>query len=157
MNIEQKAAATLLDKGIKVPVTAPLLFRLFGKQQINITIGHPYLGTLYRISELCASSGIDSDLLEGIDEMNAHDLYRVHGKVMARIAAYAWLNANRRGSLLAGIVSGWFYWHLKPIQLKTLVEVLIVLSNASHFRNTIRSVSTMTMMKPNLSQEAQGS
>jgi hypothetical protein len=155
MNIEQTAAETLLNKGIKVPVTAPLLLRVFGKDQLRLTITQPFLGTLYRISAVYLSTGLTGADIDALNEANAHHLFTDHGRQLARIAALGWLNGYWRGRLLSGMVARWLYWHLTPLQLLTLANVLVLLSSTQAFTNTIRLAASMRMT--NQSQTIQGS
>ncbi|MEO7212658.1 MAG: hypothetical protein ABIX36_07630 [Mucilaginibacter sp.] len=155
--MEQQAAATLLDHGIKVRVTAPLLFRLFGRKHIELVIIPPNMGTLTRISYLYLSSGITDEQLANMDDANAHNLFSKHGRLLSRIIATAWLYGYWRGKLLTGIVSGWMYWHLNSIQMRTIVNVLVMLSSRESFTSSIRSVAAMKMTAPTLSQQTQGS
>jgi hypothetical protein len=157
MNIEQNAAETLLNKGIKVRVTAPLLFRLFGKATIGITITQPRLGTLYRISAVYLKAGIIDDDLPLINDANAHELFNKHGYWLAKVAAIAWLNNLWLGKVFTGIVTRWLYEHLTALQLLAIANVLAVLSGTQAFTNTIRLAASMKMTKPNLSQTNQGS
>ncbi len=157
MNTEQNAAETLLNKGIKVRVTAPLLFRLFGKSTIGITITQPHLGTLYRISKAWLQAGLTDDDLNDINQANAHKLFMAHGMQLASITAIAWLNGYWRGRLFGRMVSKWLYWHLTPLQLLGIANVLVVLSGTQAFTNTIRLAASMKMTAPNLSQANQGS
>lgn len=157
MRTEQHAAATLLDKGIKVPVTAPLLLRMLGKRTVNLVIKQPYLGTLYRISWLMLKTRLNDKQLNELNEANAHILFARHGSSLAKVVAAAWLNDYWLGKLFTGLVSKWLYWHLTPIQLLTIANVLVFLSSTQSFTNTIRSVASMKMTKPNLSQQNQGS
>ncbi|QTE36028.1 hypothetical protein J3L18_23230 [Mucilaginibacter gossypii] len=157
MSAEQNAAARLLNYGIKVRVTAPLLFRLFRKRTIGLYILPPNQGTLLRIDHLFLSTGLTPEQLEQLDEMNAHELHKAHGMTMTRIIATAWLYGKWRGKLFTGIVARWLYWHLNNTQMLTVVGVLVMLSSKESFTSSIRSVAAMRMTVPNLSQKSQGS
>lgn len=157
MNVEYNAAKTLLDKGIKVEVTSPLWLRAFGKRSIKMVIRQPYLGTLYRVSELFLSMGIDDAELEKINEGNAHQLFTKHGRTLAAIAAQALLNGYWMGKLFGGMMARKLFWRLTPSQLLTIAHVMVTIGGTSAFTNTIRFVGAMKMTSPNLSQQNQGS
>lgn len=157
MNAEYNAAKTLLDRGIKVPVTAPLWLRVFGKRTIYVTIRQPYLGTLYRISLLYLSMDIADDELERIDKMNPSRLFVQHGKTLARIAAQAILNNRIWGKVLGGVFARYIYWKVSPLMLLNITRALVALSGTEAFTNTIKLARSMKMTGVNLSQETQGS
>lgn len=158
MSNESQAAATLLDKGmLGGRVTAPLLFRLFGKKTFAVIIKAPSAGTINRINDLYLSAGITNDELTTLDDMAAQLLYKKFGLVLCRIAAIAWLNGYLSGKLFGNIAGWWFYWKLPVPSLISIVRVLVMLSVKEGFMNTIRSVATIQMTAPNLSQINQGS
>ncbi|MEZ2337691.1 hypothetical protein AB6735_18740 [Mucilaginibacter sp. RCC_168] len=157
MNIESQAAATLLDKGIKVRVTAPLLFRLFGRQDINLVIRAATGGTINRCNDLFLSTGMTREQLPDLEDMEAHTLYKQFTPTLCKIIATAWLNSFFFGWLLARIVGHWLYWHMSMPQIVTSMKVILMLMVKEGFLNTIRSAATMQMTAPNLSQINQGS
>ena len=62
-----RAADTLLEKGVRVQcVTAPLLFRLFGRQRLNIVLHQPPLADLIRISRIVVQMGLEPKNLQGL-------------------------------------------------------------------------------------------
>lgn len=157
MSIELNAANTLLDQGVKVPVKAPLLLRLFGKKHIKLVIRAPYLGTLLRISAIYERMQITPEQLKKLDDDNIHQLFLKHTKKCAEIAAQCMLNNFLLGKLLGPLLSVWLLWKLSPGKLMQIAQVMGFLTEKEAFTHTIRLVSTLTMMKPNLSQEEQRS
>jgi len=155
MNIEKQAAQRLLEKGIKVRVTAPLLLRVFGKRTIAFVIRQPFLGTLYRISLLYLDMDISDERLQNISDENIHVLFGQHGKTLAKIAAQAILNNKVSGWLFGGVFGEWLFWKLNQVQLLTIVNVLVSIAGTDAFTNTIGLVRTMKMTQP--SHKAQGS
>lgn len=157
MNAEYNAAKTLLDRGIKVPVTAPLWLRVFGKRTVTMTVRQPYLGTLYRISMLYLSMNITDEQLENIGDENPSNLFISHGRKLAGIAAQAILNGKWAGKLFGGVLTRYLYWKLSPIALLTIARTLVSLSGTEAFTNTIKLARSMKMTAPTLSQKTQGS
>jgi len=153
MTAELQAAKALLDEGIKVPVTAPLFFKMFGKQKLNLVVKQPYLGTLYRISKIYLASGLAEDQ----ETKDAELLFLNHGKAMSRIAAMAILNGYWKGKFLGGLLSWWLFENMPALYLQTIMQVLKVVSGREAFTNTIKLVGEMIMTTPNLSQQTQGS
>jgi hypothetical protein len=157
MNTEKQAAETLLDKGIKVRVSAPLLLRLIGIRKLRPVMRQPFLGTLHRISLIYLNSGMTADELANVSETNAHELYRRYAMPLAEIMAQALLNGRIRGRLFGKVLAKWLAEHVQPIDLMLMANVLVGLNSKQAFTNTIRLVSTMTTTAPNLSQTNQGS
>lgn len=157
MSTEYNAVRALLDRGIKVPVTAPLCLRVIGKRTVGFTVYQPYLGTLYRISMLYLSMNITDEQLETIGDANPSDLFISHGKTLAAIAAQAILNGKLRGKLFAGLLTRYLYWHVSPMALLTITRALVTLSGTEAFTNTIKLARSMKMTAPTLSQKVQGS
>lgn len=155
MNIEQQAAARLLDKGIKVRATAPLFLRLFGKKQVAFVVRQPFLGTLYRISAIFLEMGISDERLGEIGGENIHLLITQHGRALAKIAALAILNGKWRGRVFGRLFGNWLFWKLNSVQLLTICQVLAAITGTEAFTNTIGLVRTMKMTEP--SHQAQGS
>jgi len=157
MNVEQKTAEALLNKGIKVRVTAPLLLRLIGIRKIRPVVRSPYLGTLHRISLLFLASGITPDQLESVDEASAHDLYTKYTGMLTQVMAQAILNGQWRGKVFGKLLAKYLVWHCDAIEMMTIAHIMVSLNSKTAFTNTIRSVSSMTTTRPNLSQATQGS
>ena len=155
MNIEKEAAARLLDKGIKVRVTAPLFLRIIGIKKLAFVIRQPFLGTCYRISLLFLEMGISEERLDNLADENIHMLFTQHGKTLAKIAAQAILNGKWRGRLFGRWFGSWLFWQLNQVQLMTIANVLVSITGTDAFTNTIGLVRTMKMTQP--SQTAQGS
>jgi len=157
MSTELNAVRTLLDRGIEVRVTAPLCLRAFGKKTVGFVLRQPYLGTLYRVSELYLSMEISEEALQSLDAENIHFLLTRHGGKLANIVAQAMINSYMGGKLFGGMLAAWLRWRLTPAQLVSAAYTIIALSGTEAFTNTIRLVRTMKVTAPNLSHTAEGS
>lgn len=157
MNTEHKAAGTLLDRGIKVRVTAPLCLRVFGKKTVMLIWRQPFFGTLARISELYLSMNISDVLLADLDNADLHPLVARHSKTFARIAAQGLLNGLVSGWILGRLVGFWLLWKLKPGTLLNVALVMAAMADKTAFTNTTRLVRNMKITGPNLGQNNQGS
>lgn len=156
MTHEAAAARALLEQGIKVPVRAPLLFRLFGKKKISLIVPPPVLGTLYRIGEIVEASGMER-VLSGETAITMAQIHREYIKPMCRIVAIALLNGKFTGSAFAAPLAAWLRWSLSPLYLFTIVRKLEALRLDDVFMNTIRSTVAMKMTAPKLSPKEIGS
>jgi hypothetical protein len=157
MNVEYEAASRLLNNGVEVPLSAPLLFRLFGKRNTLIIVRAPFYGTLARITRLYVKNRLSKEQLDAIEDADFHELFLTHHKAISKIAAYAWLNNPVCGFLLAGIVAWWFRWHMDDVKMHSLIKIIAALTRRKDFTDTIILVDTMRVTSPNLSQSTQGS
>lgn len=143
---QREAASILLDQGVSIPMTAPWLFRLFGKKQIRLTIRRPYWGTMVRISAAWLSIGITSEAVKTNTVEDDLMLINEHGKTVATIVAYGTLRGWFAG--LFAPVLGWFLlWRTSPIVLVEAAYKLVTLSRVEDFTNTIRLIGTMDVTR----------
>jgi len=156
LETEIKAAKTLLQRGVEMQVTAPLLFRMFGKKHIKLVITQPSAGTLIRMSELYLSTGIADSDLEEIELRTAMRLIASHGKTFSRIIATAYLNSYIGEKLFARILAKMIL-RLSPQTICSFVTLLFLFGGTEDFMTTIRSVKKMKITAPTLSQATQGS
>lgn len=157
MNTEKQAAETLLNKGIKVRVSAPLLLRLIGIKKLRPVMRQPFLGTLHRNSLIMEESGLEFENVTVINEANANYLYKHYPKPLSMIMAYALLNNRLLGWLFGKPLGRYLMWHVHPLDLMLIANVFVGLNSKQAFTNTIRLIGTMTTTSPNLSQPNQGS
>lgn len=151
-DIELLAAETLLQRGVKVQIVAPLLFRLFRKKTISFYLYQPSLGNKIRISSLYLKMGIkESDLQETTHE-NAEDLLVRHSHTLLRIVAINMFKGCFWPWLLNRPVAYYLKWKLTPQKLYALVDLIILFSGTKDFMNTIRSVKSMKITEPIVSQ-----
>jgi len=149
-NIEKRAANLLLERGVKVPVTAPLFLRLFGKKKINLIISAPTIATLTRIAEYYLDLNIKNT--QDLTLPESFELLQKHSKAMSIIIATIILNKRNK------------YWMVKPlayflrgnipmVELSTLFQLVILYGGVEDFINTIRlTEATRITMPMNLSQ-----
>lgn len=154
---EYQAANALLEHGIKVQVTAPLLFRLFGKRTVSVVIRPPYMGTLYRISAINSGAGITEEVLETLDTLPVDQMNLKYIRPMAKVAATAILNNYWACMLFALPLALWLQWHMSQRQLMSVSFIINKLNGKKTFTNTIRLAAGLQITAPNLSQENQGS
>jgi hypothetical protein len=154
--LERLAAEQILDRGARMKMRAPLLFRLLGKKTISLVVRSPYEGTLHRVSAYYLSTGITADKLEDISTEEAVGLMAAHGKAITKAVAVAWLNGYWSGKLLTTPLAWYMRWHCKPAEICTIALMLLLYGGTSDFINTTRSVRMMKITSPRLGQN-QGS
>jgi len=152
---QREAANILLDQGVSIPMTAPWLFRLFGKKQIRLTIRRPYWGTMVRVSRAWLSIGVDSKTIAKNTLEDDLLLIQAHGKTVATIVAYGFLRGWFSG-LFAPLLGRYLLWRASPIILVESAFRLVTLSRVEDFTNTIRLIGTMNVTR-SLSPQVKGS
>jgi hypothetical protein len=157
LHTELHAAETLLQRGMKVKAHAPLLFRLFGKKTITLTLSQPTGGTLHRVASYYLRTGISQEKLHEITAEEALGLITVHGKTIYKAVACAILNGWITGYLFTKPLAWWLYEHHTPESIAALMDVLITYGGVSHFMITTRLVRSLKLTAPNLGQKTKGS
>lgn len=155
--VEKFAADTILQRGVKVKIPAPLLLRVFRKKTIAITLTSPFEGTMHRVASYYLSTGITTEQLEGITAEQATALHAKHGKAISKAVAVAILNGYISGWLFTKLLAWYLRWHLTPRVLLTLTTTLIIYGGIQDFINTTKSVRKMTLTMPKVGQKVQGS
>nr|WP_067054071.1 hypothetical protein [Mucilaginibacter sp. L294] len=150
--IEQRAANTLLDKGVSVSFRAPLFLRLFGKKRINTTIGNPTGGTYLQLT-ICFLKMMLSDT--EMADMNFGSLLNhqvKYHKTVYRAVACALLNSRwLRWPLTRPLA--WMLADVLPYKTACrLFEVLIVQGGVEDFTNIIGLGARLNMTTAKTSQ-----
>lgn len=156
--IEQFAADTILQRGVKVKIPAPFLLRkLRIKKTVSLTLSSPFEGTMHRVASYYLRTGITMDLVEGLTTEEAVKLHAKHGKTISKAVAVAILNGYVSGWLFTKPLAWYLRWHLKSHELYVLTTTLLIYGGVQDFINTTKSVRKMTLTKPRKGQKAQGS
>jgi len=148
---EHKAANILLKRGVKVPVTAPLFFRLLGKKTIDVVVKAPTSDTLLVIAEKYLSMRIEQTKDLTLPESFA--LLKNHSKTMTEIIAITILDQKRNFFKIR-----FFTWllskRLTQEELNYLFHLIVIYGGVEDFINTIRLMEAVRITKPmNLSPE----
>jgi len=155
LDSQREVANILLDLGVTIPMTAPRLFRWFGKKQVRLTIRRPYWGTMVRISRSWLSIGISAETIKTNTLEDDMKLMQQHGKTVARIVAYGSLRGWLSG-LFAPVLGRILLWRVHPSILVEAAFKLVTLSRVEDFTNTIRLLATMDVTRK-MSPEVKGS
>ena len=89
MNTELLAANSILKRGVRYQLPAPLLFQFFGVRRTGIVIRQLYLGTELRVAALLAGAGITEKTHE---EADCYAFMQQHYRLTLRIVALSTLN-----------------------------------------------------------------
>jgi len=148
---EIKTVDTLLDKGVRVPIPAPFLLRVFGKRSISFAVRRPVLGNMLRISKLYARMNVkadDGNLGAWIATLQTCAVPISH------ICALGVLRGRYTGALFMRPLARYLRWHMTTRDMASLAAILVSLSGYQDFTNTIKFIGLMRMTQPkNLSQE----
>jgi len=157
-DVERRAAETILERGVRVPIPAPRFLRLLGKKQIKVMIRQSHLGTLEHFSTLELKEGFS---FEGIDSGNldaAHEMISKHGKTVRKLLAIVILDSRLKIWLFSDLLASWLKWKLTPKRLLEVFLVAVTISGVEDFTNTIRLIRSMRVTMPrNLSPTSKGS
>ena len=146
LEAQREAANILLDLGVSIPMTAPRLFRWFGKKQIRLTISRPCWGTMVRISRAWLSIGITAETIKSNTLEDDMKLMQQHCKTVARIVAYGSLRGRFAG-FFAPVLGSILLWRVHPTILVEAAYKLVTLSRVEDFTNTIRLLATMDVTR----------
>lgn len=157
--VQQQAADVLLDRGVRVQLPAPLLYRLVGAREVSLTITRPKLGTLIAMSKLAAGMNVNLDELSGDAIGKSFRIVAEHGDSVAMFVAIAILNSKRGIDRKAKRLAHRLKWNLSTDRLAELFAVVILMSGVQDFLTTIKFVQQSNLMtrRTSLSQEESGS
>lgn len=158
-SVQQQAADVLLDRGVRVKLPAPTIYRLVGIKEISRTIYRPKLGTLIAMSKLAAGINVNLDDLSGNAIGESMRIVADHGDTVAKFVAIAILNSRYGIDNKANQLATRLKWHLPTHRLAELFAVVIMMSGVQDFLTTIRFVQQSNMMtrRTDMSQEESGS
>lgn len=140
MNAEKKAANILMQRGVAVPVAAPLFLRLFGKKTIHLVVKAPDLRASIKVAYRYLQLGIENTGEMTLPE--AFTLLKTHGRSITQIIALC-------------ISPTWFRplsWllmrRLNHQELNYLFTMIILYGGIEDFINTIRLIEATRITKP---------
>lgn len=159
VQVELHAAKTILQRGLEIPIKAPLLLRIFGKRTVKLKLYQPTSGTMSRVAVEYLKTGISKKHLDDITPEQALLLLANHGISIHRAVATAILGGYISGFLFTRILAFYLRENLLEEEISGIMDTLIAYGGLSHFMNTTRSVRLMKMkmMMPMMGHENQGS
>lgn len=157
MQVELRAARTMLQRGVPVHPHAPWLLRLFGIRYIRLMLRQPLAGTMERVAGYYLSTGISSDQLDDISTEDALTLMARNGGNIRKAVAAAILNGWVSGWLFVRPMAWYLRWHLDEIKICTYMNILVKYGGVSDFMTTTRYVRSLRLTTPNLGHETKRS
>lgn len=149
-DVEIKTVDTIMDKGVRAPIPAPLFLRLLGIRNIRVTVKRPTINSMLRISRMYLSLGIKDDTKDWPEWMAT---MAATGKPVSRIVAVGILRDTLLCSLFSRPLAAYIREHMDMRQQAELAVLLVTLSGVQDFMNTIKFLRLMRITEPrNLSQ-----
>jgi hypothetical protein len=146
-----KSESSKQSDRIKVPLKAPLLFRLFGKKAINLVIDDMWFATCLINASLYNKSGLLMDDLTELTIENATAIYKKNGDIMCRMLANSIINSRIRGYLFTGLLASYIKFSIKPLTLIDLTVYIVINSGAKEFIDVFRTSQLLTVTSPTYS------
>ncbi len=146
--VEIRTVETLLDKGVRVDLPAPRLFRWFGKKTISLVVKRPSSQTLYTISGMYMEMKKQCGNLEAGSLDEAHQLLATCMIPVSRIIAYGITSYGTPMGIRNRLLARYLRKHLNTRQMTDLISIVITLSGVHDFCNTIRLITNLRMTMP---------
>lgn len=150
MQTELRVAEALLQRGVKVKVRTPLLFK------VTLCLRHPTGGTLHRVASYYLRSGITQKSLETISVEEALSLMVNGKKMIYRGVAAAIINSWFFAFMIRPLAF-WLTWGMDTKTAVTLMNILILHGGLQDFMSTTRLIRDTKLTAPNLGQKIKGS
>lgn len=148
--VEIKTVDTILDKGVRVPIPAPLFLKIFGKRFVYVTVRRPTIASMLMISKLYLQLKVKEDETDWSSWMMT---MAATGKEVSRIVAVGMLRGRLRSRLFGKQLAWYMRGNMDMKQLAEIAVILVTLSGVQDFMNTIKFLRLMKITEPrNLSQ-----
>lgn len=155
---ELHAAYSILERGVRAKVRAPLFLRLFRIKTISLTLKMLFAGTLLRVSALYLSTGIKDAQLKEMTLEESLEVLAKHGKAISRCVATAVINSQYLDWLIGRWLAGYLLRNMPWRELRTLLEYTLLYGGISDFMPTTRLVRSIKITDPqNQGQKKKGS
>lgn len=154
MTPDLRAAYSLLNRGVRYKLPAPVFFKLIGITEMPIIIKPLYAGTELRIAAILSEAGLTDP--EAISKKEVTQLMLEHYKTIVRIVAVATLN-SRSVSAIRLYLRMRLLKRLSVWQLYELYSTIKEFSGTAPFMNITRLAIQTRMTAPNLGQTQRGS
>ena len=151
MREQLKATAALLDIGVSLPLR-PLRWRRW-KWVPRVTMRRPPLGGMMRILKLYLQMNTTSEQLSAMNEEQARAFFVKNARSLSSIVALAVCSGYWSGRLLAPLLAWVLRWRCDTNVLFFATTQLMELLDAKSFTLIIRSIATINLMAPSLSQK----
>ena len=149
--LQQKAAATILDRGVKICIIkTPLRVKLRGLFRLKVVVHQPTLRRLMRISEIIIKMNLTSEQLQKVNIVDS--FYLLNGT--AELACEAIAIALQKDRIPQKRLAKLLLDTLTSRDFARAWEIVLLHTGVADFIDTIRSISQRMMY---LSPKSRGS
>lgn len=154
--VEIKTVDTLLDKGVRAQIPAPLFFRIFGKKTISVVVRRSVMANMLLISKKYIQMNLHDDFGDDFSEWTK--IFLATCKPVSEIVAIGMLSRSLPVWLFAKPLARYLRKNMTSRELASIAAMLVTLNGVQDFLNTIRFLRTMRITKPRMtSPEEEGS
>lgn len=150
MQEQLKATRALLDIGVSIPLR-PWKWKRW-KWAPRVTMRRPPLGGMVRLLKVYLQMNTTSEQLSAMNEEQARAFITVNARALSQIVALAVHSGYWSGKLFAPVLAWVLRWRCDPSVLFFATTQLMELLDAKSFIIIIRSIATINLMAPSLSQ-----
>lgn len=151
--VELHATETLLQRGVRVRVRAPLFLRIFQKRKIEIVLREPTGGALQRMGYWYLHCQLPIDQLQAISIEDAMLFNVKYGRYIYRALACLFLVDKRLTWLLLKPYSEWLSESMPVKDALSLLQLTILHGGLEDFMTTTRLVRAKMITQPKMGQQ----
>ena len=151
MDTRLVAAKRILNRGVRFHLPAPVFYRLFRRNVIEVRPLYP--GTILEIATIVLENNLEEATL-----LSDYAYLQKSIKAVARCIAVSMLNARHKIEKQTDRLQKWLLWRVQPEMLVRIYLTIADMNRTQDFMNITRYfvLQTSMMMNPNLGQEENG-
>lgn len=138
--VELHATETLLQRGVRVKVRAPLCLRMFGKKTFDLVLWTPTAGSLMRMGEWYLKCQLSIEKLESLSIEEAMSFQVKYGKFIYNALACLFLGNKLLTKVFLKPYSNWLKEYMTTQEALTLLQLVILHGGLEDFMNTTRLI-----------------
>lgn len=148
-DVEIRTVDTLLNRGVQVEIPAPRLLRWLGKKSLKMIVKSPDSETMLTISGMYLRMKQEAGItLEAGSLDEAHLLIQTCMIPVSRIVAYGMAPHLTPFGLRNRLLARHLRRSMDSRTLAEMASLIVTLSGAHDFCNTIRSIASLKMTTP---------
>lgn len=152
--VELKAPETILNKGVKIPVSAPLLLRIFGKKYLLISVPDPSINTYAQCAIYYLKIGLTAEQSLVMDFTDLLKICSGKSHYANRLVARAILNSSILGWLFTKPLGWYLGGHAKFKDLLLVAQIIVIQGGLEDFTNFIGLAQKMNIMSQTSQQSS---
>lgn len=148
LDIEERAAATILERGVRIPFRAPLFLRLLGKKKVYLLMRPAPMGRLIAISREFTSMGVEVETLDEMTSLQLNDFVIKHTDSIIRIVAIMLVGR----SPFKGLMCWWLKRQITSRMVADIVKLMVSVNGVESFMSSIVLMGQMRMTQSRMTQ-----